>query len=279
VCLLVVFVAALVPQPAGRLRISVLDVSQGDAILVESSDGPRMLVDGGSDPDLLVRRLDERIPMWDRRLDLVVLTHPHEDHAGGLAGLMPRYRVSAFLETGLESDGAGVRELRAAAARSGAVHVRLAQGDVLALGPARVDVVWPPRSLVANGELSTNREVNATSIVLAIRLGQQRALLMGDLEEDRDRQLVEALGGPDGPWDLLKVAHHGSATATSQTLLDAIQPRLAAISVGADNDHGHPAPGLLERLQRSGAATWRTDAQGTLSITLDGRTGSGEGRG
>jgi competence protein ComEC len=102
---------------------------------------------------------------------------------------------------------------------------------------------------------------------------------MGDLEEDRDGQLVDALGGPDGPWDLLKVAHHGSATATSETLLDAIQPRLAAISAGADNEYGHPAPELLERLQRSGTVTWRTDEQGTLSITLDGRRGGADGHG
>jgi competence protein ComEC len=273
-----VLVGALVPQSAARLRISVLDVGQGDAILVESSDGPRLLVDGGSDPDLLVRRLDERIPLWDRRLDLVVLTHPHEDHAGGLAGLMPRYRVAALLETGLGSDGAGVRELRAAAMRHGARHARLVQGDAFALGTARVDVVWPPQALIESGGLSTNREVNATSIVLAIRLGQQRALLMGDLEEDRDRQLLEALGGPDEPWELLKVAHHGSATATSETLLEAVRPRLAAISVGTDNEYGHPAPELLERLQRSGAVTWRTDAQGTLSITLDGGGAEDQGQ-
>ena len=86
--------------------MSVLDIGQGDAILLEASDGgTRLLVDGGPDPDLLVRRLDERIPVWDRHIDLALLTHPHEDHAGGLAGLAPRYRVGRIAETGHEQRG------------------------------------------------------------------------------------------------------------------------------------------------------------------------------
>jgi competence protein ComEC len=272
-----VLALAIAPGSAGGLRISVLDVGQGDAILVESSEGPRMLVDGGDDPDLLVRRLDERIPLWDRRIDLVVVTHPHEDHVGGLAGLMPRYRVDRVAETGLQADGPGMRELRAVAARHGTPRVRLGQGDAFALGSARVDVLWPPREAVLASP-RTNREVNDTSIVLAIRLRAQQALLLGDLEEDRDAQLLAAIGPTTGGWDLLKVAHHGSATATSALLLAAVRPRLAAISVGAGNDYGHPAPSLLERLHASGATVWRTDRQGTLSVAFDGLPATATGR-
>ena len=118
---------------------------------------------------------------------------------------------------------------------------------------------------------TTNREVNDTSLVLGIAVGSQRVLLMGDLEADRDGQLLAAIGDPGQPWDLLKVAHHGSAGATSRALLAAIRPRVAAISVGADNDYGHPASELLERLAEVGATVWRTDRQGTFSLALDGR--------
>jgi competence protein ComEC len=261
----------LATGPAVPIRVSVLDVGQGDAILVEAADGSRLLVDGGADPDLLVRRLDERIPIWDRRIDLVVLTHPHEDHAGGLAGLVPRYRVGRIAETGVSGAGAGAKELRLAADRHGIGRVTLSQGDAFRLGAGRVDVLWPPRADVSATAPTTNREVNDTSIVLRIGVGSQRVLLMGDLEADRDGQLLAAIGDPGQPWDLLKVAHHGSAGATSRALLAAIHPRVAAISVGVDNDYGHPAAELLDRLAEVGAAVWRTDRQGTFSLVLDGR--------
>jgi competence protein ComEC len=265
------FLAVLAARPLARLQVSVLDIGQGDAILLETSDGRRLLVDGGPDPDLLVQRLDERVPVWDRHIDLVVLTHPHEDHAGGLAGLMPRYRVDRILETGMATQGSGVRELRAAAERLGVGRSRLVQGDAFGFGAASVTVLWPPLDRLPASAPSTGRGINDTSIVLGVVIGRQRVLLTGDLEEDRDGDLLEALGTDGLRWDVLKVAHHGSATASSRPLLGALRPRLAAISVGAGNEYGHPAPSLLQRLAEVGSTVWRTDLQGTLSVALEGR--------
>ncbi|HSM34214.1 MAG TPA: ComEC/Rec2 family competence protein [Anaerolineae bacterium] len=261
----------LIARPLPGLQVSVLDVGQGDAILLQASDGSRMLVDGGSDPDLLVRRLDERIPVWDRAIDMVVLTHPHDDHAGGLAGLAPRYHVDRIIETGMPSAGSGVRGMRASAIRHGIRRVRLVQGDAVPLGAARIDVLWPPRTAIPERELTDGRAINDTSIVLSVALGQQRVLLTGDLEDDRDADILEVIPREGRRWDLLKVAHHGSATASSRELLEVLRPRLAAISVGSDNRHGHPAAATLQRLQDVGARVWRTDLQGTLTIDLDGR--------
>jgi competence protein ComEC len=264
----------VIARPSPSLQVSVLDVGQGDAILLEASNGDRMLVDGGPDPDLLVRRLDERIPVWDRHIDLAVMTHPHEDHAGGLAGLVPRYSVGRIAETGLSSEGASVRELRAAAVRHGISRMRLVQGDSMTLGGARVDVVWPPLENIPETSPSSGRGINGTSIVLAVSLGQQRILLTGDLEDDRDEDVLVALAALTGDgrrWDLLKVAHHGSGTASSTALLQALRPRLAAISSGVGNNYGHPARSTLGRLDHVGAKVWRTDRRGTLSVALDGR--------
>jgi competence protein ComEC len=264
----------LIARPLPGLQVSVLDVGQGDAILLQASDGSRMLVDGGPDPDLLVRRLDERIPVWDRSIDLVVLTHPHDDHAGGLAGLTPRYHVDRIIETGMPSAGSGVSGLRASAIRHGIRRIRLVQGDAVALGAARVDVLWPTRAAIPGHELSDGRAINDTSIVLSVALGQQRVLLTGDLEDDRDADILEILPREGRRWDLLKVAHHGSATASSRELLEVLRPRLAAISSGSGNRHGHPAAATLQRLQDVGARVWRTDLQGTLTLDLDGRSRS-----
>ena len=261
----------LVARPLPGLAVTVLDIGQGDAILLQASDGSRMLVDGGPDPDLLVRRLDERIPVWDRHIDLVVLTHPHEDHAGGLAGLVPRYTLDRIAETGMASLGPGVSELRAAAVRHDIDRVRLVQGEPFPLGAARVEVLWPPREAIARRALSDGRAINDTSIVLAVSLGQQRVLLTGDLEDDHDADIIATIPAHGRRWDLLKVAHHGSATASSRPLLEVLRPRLAAVSSGEGNHYGHPAPATLERLHDVGAAVWRTDRQGTLSVALDGR--------
>ena len=269
--LLAVLATILVARQGVLLRVSVLDIGQGDAILVEASGGQRMLVDGGPDPDLLVRRLDERIPLWDRHIDLVVLTHPHEDHAAGLAGLTPRYRIDRIAETGMASEGAGVRALRTIARGRGIARVRLVQGETFDLGRAHVEVLWPPLAALPGIAPSTGRAINDTSIVLAIGVGRQRLLLTGDLEDDRDAALLEVLPADGRRWDLLKVAHHGSATASSGPLLAVLRPRLAAISAGLGNDYGHPATATLERLAQVGATVWRTDTQGTLSVALDGR--------
>ena len=265
----------LLAPPSGLWRVTVLDVGQGDAILLEGPRGTRILVDGGPDPDLLVRRLDERIPIWDRHIDLAILTHPHEDHAGGLAGLAPRYRLDVLAETGLPSESAGIGQLRSSGERLGFQRVRLTQGHRLDFDGARIDVLWPPRHAIGSGSAPTSgRVINDTSVVLYVRIGRQRLLLTGDLEEDKDDELLEVLPVSEARLDLLKVAHHGSATASSAPLLAALRPKAAVVSSGRDNTYGHPAPETLERLRAVDARIHRTDHAGTIEFAFDGQGGS-----
>lgn len=255
-----------------RLVVTALDVGQGDSILVEGPRGGRLLLDGGPDPDRLLTVLDRHVPPWDRRIDLVILTHPHEDHVAGLAMLLARYRVAGVAENGMLGTGPGDVAFRQRLATMGMGTSRLAAGDRLSLDGIRADVVWPIRGEVPATAPSEGRRVNDTSVVLDLRFGARRILLTGDIEDDVDPRLLAAGIGEGGQrLDVLKVAHHGSRTATSDGWLAALRPRVALVSAGVGNPYGHPARPTLERLEAHGARVLRTDLDGDLEVSTDGR--------
>jgi competence protein ComEC len=264
-----VALVAAAARPDGRVHIVALDVGQGDAILVQTPDGGRLLVDGGPDPDRLLVALDARTPPWDRRIDMVVLTHPHEDHVGGLPLLIARYRVGRVFEPGMAGPGPGYAAFEAALAEKGTQGERLSTGDRFALDGVFFRVLWPDPGSVPRAPPDTGTGINNVSIVLLGTIGSQRFLLTGDIEEDVDPVLV-ARGLP--AVDVLKVAHHGSRTATTDALITATKPAVALVSVGARNTFGHPAPATLARLAAHGIPTYRTDLDGTLDVALDGST-------
>jgi competence protein ComEC len=269
-CVLLVVVNG--SRPDGRLHVTVLDVGQGDAILLQGPAGGRMLIDAGPDPDRLLVLLDQRIPTWDRRIDTVVLTHTHEDHVAGLALLLTRYRIGAIAETGMPGPGPSDAAYRASLTTLGRGTRVVAAGDRLWLDGIRLDVVWPPPDSVPASPPDSGKEINDTSIVLELHFGTRDMLFTGDAEEGIDPLLLAA-GMADrlgGQVDVLKVAHHGSRTATTVALVDAIDPVIAVISAGADNDYGHPTPETLARLDAAGARTYRTDLDGSVQITTDG---------
>ncbi len=262
---LAVVVIAAATRPDGRVHVTVLDVGQGDAILVTGPAGGRMLVDGGPDPDRLLVALDARVPPWDRRLDLVVLTHPHEDHVAGLPLVLERYRVGGIAEPGMPGDSPGYEALRAGIAVRGSASRRLAAGDRLVVDGIALDVLWPDAGRVPAEPSDDGSAVNDASIVLLGSFEGRRFLLTGDAEADVEALLV-ARGLP--ALDLLKAGHHGSRTSTSESLVAVTRPRIAAISVGARNDFGHPSREVLDRLAGAGAAVLRTDQVGTIDIAL-----------
>jgi competence protein ComEC len=267
---LVVLVLAAANRPDGRVRVTVLDVGQGDAILVEGGRGGRLLVDGGPDPDRLLIALDARLPPWDRRIDLLVLTHPHEDHVAGLALLLTRYRIGRTFEPGMIGPGPGYRAWQAALDRLGLHPGRLATGDRFGLDQIRFRVLWPDPGGVPREPADGGTAINNVSIVLLGEIGRQRFLLAGDIEEAIDPILI-ARGLPR--VDLLKVAHHGSRTSSTAAFLDAVRPRVAVASAGAGNPYGHPTKATLDRITARGAQVLRTDRNGSVEVTLDGAAG------
>jgi competence protein ComEC len=256
---------AIVHRPDGTARLTVLDVGQGDAILIEGQRGGRLLVDGGPDPGRLLVALDEHLPPWDRRIDVVVLSHPHEDHAAGLASLLGRYGVERVLEPGMIGPGPGYAALNAALAASGIGRGVLMTGDRLAVDDIELEVLWPDAGSVPEQPPDGGTGINNVSIVLLGQAAGHRFLLSGDIEEEIDPTLL-ARGLP--AVEVLKVAHHGSRTSSTAPVLAALRPRVAVISAGARNPYGHPAPATIERIEAGGARVLRTDTDGTVDIEL-----------
>jgi competence protein ComEC len=257
-------------RPTPVPRVSILDVGQGDAVLVEGSRGGRLLIDGGPDPDRLLVDLDERVPPWDRRIDAVILTHPHEDHVAGLALLLDRYRVGRVFEPGMVGPGPGYVAWSHRLAELVTIpRGGLAAGDRLAVDEIGFEVLWPIRGQVPVTPPDGGTGINNVSIVLFGQVGERRMLLMGDVEEGIDPSLLR---DHLPRVDLLKVAHHGSRTATTQAFVDAVRPTVAVASAGAGNPYGHPAKATLDRLAAAGARVLRTDRDGTVVVDL-GRDG------
>ena len=263
----VVVWASALTRPDGLLHLYVLDVGQGDALLLVTPGGERMLVDGGPGKSGVLAGLGRRWPPWDRRLDLVVLSHPDADHVGGLAAVLERYRVGLVLDPQLEGHSGEAAAWLAGLRLEGATVVRAVRGQRIQLDPSAgvsARVLWPPEAR----RLDLDPPTNNNAVVLLVEYGQIALLLTGDIEAPVEEALLASVAPIEA--DVLKVAHHGSAGSSGTDFIAAVKPRLAVISVGADNSFGHPAPAALERL--AGVAIRRTDRDGTIEVISDGRT-------
>jgi competence protein ComEC len=250
----------------GRLRVTVLDVGQGDAILVEAPDGPRLLVDAGAGGP---RRFDvgARVVapfLWNRpvaALDAVAVSHGDADHAGGIPAVLGHFRVGEVWETGRWPEGtAGAR---AAIERSGVRRRQLAAGQRLWLGEVLITVLGPEPGPPA-------QRINDESLVLRLDWRGFAMLLAGDIGAGGEAGLADR--GAPLRAHVLKVAHHGSRSSTSAGFLEAVRPRVALVSAGRRNPFGHPSPAVLARLAGAGARVYRTDRDGAIVLETDGAT-------
>lgn len=260
---LLCFILLLLPLSAlADLQLHFLDVGQGDCTIVVC-DGESMIIDGGPESESRVVCSYIRDTLGLTHVDYLVATHPHEDHIGGLADVLNTVPVDMLYSPVSEWDSSWFQKMKESAQAQGTQIEIPNDGDTLPLGGATVTVLhcWP--------DAGTFTTINDASIVTRIDYGDTAFLITGDAEYTAELMMVDS--GLPLKADVLRIAHHGSDTSTTQEFLDAVQPQYAIISVGSDNEYGHPAPEILLRLQHAYISVYRTDLHGTIVCTSDGQ--------
>lgn len=242
----------------GELRIHYIDVGQADSILLTLNDSA-MLIDAGNndDGDLVVNYLRKQ---GISSLDYVVGTHPHEDHIGGLDNVIKAFNIKTILMPKVQNTTKTFEDVLDAIDSKGLLITSPNVGDTYGLSTANFTIL--------SCKNENTKELNSVSIVLRLVFGNQSYIFCGDAEKDNEYDMMNS--GLTLKSNVIKVGHHGSTTSSLEKFILAVDPEIAIISVGKDNDYGHPHDKIIKRLDRLGIKTYRTDVSGTIVITSDG---------
>jgi len=258
----------------GKLRVSFIDVGQGDAIIIKSPSNHYILVDGGPNPDVTCLALGKAMPFWNRNIDMIVLTHQHDDHANGLIEIVQRYNVNQALYPPDQLNKAknvdylpGSTELRDTISENSIRCITAQTGQIINIGGAVIEVLNPPKTIYEG----TDSDIDNNGVVLRVSMGQISFLLSADLYWDGELRMV--CEQPMLQSTVLKVGHHGSKSSTTPYYLSTVNPQVAVISVGAGNRFGHPSEETIENLNTyvGKDMVFTTMERGTITFTTDGQ--------
>ncbi len=253
---------------SGELKIYFLNVGQGDSAFIQTPQLHQILIDGGPDSTIL-SKLQILMPVRDKTIDIVVLSHPEKDHLMGLLALLQIYKIDYVLWTGVVRDTAEYKEwvkLLEKAKQEG-TKILIAKANLkIKAGQVAINTLYPFEYL--EGEIMKNTS-NDSGVVSKIVFGKDSLLFTGDITSRVEKELLSKES--DLASDVLKVAHHGSKYSTSDEFLEEVNPKIAVISVG-ENSYGHPTPETLQRLENFGIKVLRTDTEGDIEIVSDGKS-------
>lgn len=244
-----------------NLHIYFLNVGQGDSEYIKNPDGSDILIDGGPDGSVLAE-LGKVMTLGDRKIDLVVLTHPHADHLTGLIDVIDRFEIGEVWTTGVEYPSSAYDTFKDLLKQKNIVTTIVQKGKVKNFGSENFSVLTP----LSNLQNSKIDNVNSASIVTELNYDKFSALFLGDAEKDLQNQILPQLKSTN----IIKVAHHGSKNALNEDLYKITRPEVAVVSVGAKNTYGHPHAEVTNFLKSLAIQIYRTDQNGTIEISSDG---------
>jgi len=247
--------------PDSQFHIYFFNIGQGDSIFIKTPQNNQILIDGGPQ-NTVIQELGKVMPFFDRSIDFIVLTHPHDDHVAGLVEVLKRYEVGAILITGVEFKNPYYDEfLKEIYAQKIPLYIARADED-FRFGSVYLDILYPFSSI--EGTHFSN--LNNSSIVAKLIYKTHKILLTGDLEKEGEYKLLDA--GVDLSADVLKVGHHGSKTSSTERFLRKVKAKIAVIQCGENNKFGHPHAISIRNLYRSGIEKiFRNDIDGQVEFT------------
>lgn len=247
---------------AGTVTVEILDVGQGDSILIRSPEGKTVLIDAGTGRTDVVPMLQQR---GISELNMVIGTHAHADHIGGMDEVFEALPVKVYLDNGMPHTTKTYEKVMKLVEDKEIRYIEGKRDQEFNLGKEiKLQVLHPQNTLLRN----TRSDLNSNSVVVRMTHGKNCFLFTGDAEEPTEHQLVQQ---GVGTCDVLKVAHHGSNHSSTNHFLQTVQPKIALISLGVDNRYGHPGDEAMDRISNTGAEIYRTDTMGTITVTSDGK--------
>ncbi|MDD5464290.1 MAG: MBL fold metallo-hydrolase [Candidatus Moranbacteria bacterium] len=254
----IILIAIIVHGKSSPLSVVFLDVGQGDAILI-SNGSQQLLIDGGKDGKLLLEKMGKYIPFWDRNIEAIIVSHPDQDHIGGLVDVINAYSVNSILETKMQSESQTYKKLEEEIEKNKVEKIEAKKNVSIKFSNGAVAEILYPLETVAN---VNDKDTNSHSVLVKLTIGENEFLFTGDLTSDQENELLAK--NIDVDVDFLKVAHHGSKYATGNEFLDKVTPIDAIISVSKNNSYGHPNPEVLQRLTQHRTNILRTDESGDI---------------
>jgi len=251
-----------IPVPHG-LKVSFLNIGQGDSVFIEGPTGIQMLIDAGPPDKSVLRELGSVMPLFDRSIDAVVETHPDQDHLGGIPDVFERYQVGTFLEPRIPNDTKATKAVVLAVEKSGVKDIVARRGMRLILGGgAYADILFPDRDV-------PKIETNTGSIVMRVVYGDTSFLLNGDSPQVIEKYLV-LTDGKKLQSTVLKAGHHGSKSSSASEFLKAVNPEYGVYSRGCDNKYGHPSPTVVQLFASLKISTFDTCIEGRITFVSNG---------
>lgn len=246
------------------LRVSFLDVGQGDSILIQAPFGQNILIDGGEN-DLIIQKLSKELPWWDRKIDLIILTHPHADHVGGLIHVVKRYDVKKIIYTGVVHTSPDfIAWLNEVKARKIPL-LPIDHKQNINLGEdIDLRIIYPSMDITNKEGLSLNN----SSIVSQLQYNEVKFLFTGDIEREIEYEIIT--NESDLKSNVLKAAHHGSASSNTNEFIEKVSPQYVVIQSGLDNEYGHPHLNIIKRFEKNDIKILRNDQSGTIVFETDG---------